>query len=151
MLKTVCSRICEQKMYERKSRNFYLAAARPNNARAARSMTETSLNRLSIADRCPLSLHKQRKSEHFLTAASCHKPTHAVQQNVLMMFQRRLACVDRIGNHRFLRRVHNSWQPDREGGPAARFAGAPATPKSALGPSWSTTPGTTRAPSSPRT
>src|SRR3974390_3212032 len=75
------SRICEQKMYEQKSRNFYLAAARPNNARAARSMTETSLNRVSIADRCPLSLHKQRKSEHFLTAASCQKETYAVQQS----------------------------------------------------------------------
>src|SRR5262249_52314237 len=40
---------------------------------AARSMTETFLNRLSIADRCPLSPHKRRKSGHFLTAASCQK------------------------------------------------------------------------------
>src|SRR6516165_7680990 len=79
--KTVCSRICEQKMYEQKSRNFYLAAVRPNNARAARSMTETFLNRLSIADRCPLSLHKQRKSEHFLTAASCHERTKCTVAN----------------------------------------------------------------------
>src|SRR6516162_4890812 len=78
---TVWSRICEQKMYERKSWNCYLTAARPNNARAARSMTETFLNRLSIADRCPLSPHKRRKRGHFLTAASCQEETYAVQQN----------------------------------------------------------------------
>jgi hypothetical protein len=42
---------------------------------AARSMTETFLNRLSIADRCPLSPHKRRKSGYFLTAASCHNRT----------------------------------------------------------------------------
>jgi hypothetical protein len=35
---------------------------------AARCMTETFLNRLSIAGRCPLSPHKRRKSGHFLTA-----------------------------------------------------------------------------------
>ena len=45
---------------------------------AARSMTETFLNRLSIADRCPLSPHKRRKSEHFLTAASCHNRTKCI-------------------------------------------------------------------------
>ena len=41
---------------------------------AARSMTETFLNRLSIADRCPLSPHKRRKRGHFLTAALCKNP-----------------------------------------------------------------------------
>ena len=40
---------------------------------------------------------------------SCHEPTYAVQQSLLMMFQRRLSCVGWIGSHHFLRSVHNSW------------------------------------------
>jgi len=38
-----------------------------------------------------------------------HFRTHAVQQNLLMMFQRRLSCVGQIGGHRFLRSVDNPW------------------------------------------
>jgi len=40
---------------------------------AARSMTATFLNRLSISDRRPLSPHKRRR--YFLTAASCYNRT----------------------------------------------------------------------------
>ena len=42
-----------------------------------------------------------------------------VQQNLLMMLQRRLYCV---GGSHFLGSVHNSRQPDREGRAAAKFA-----------------------------
>src|SRR5258706_1566172 len=37
----------------------------------------------------------------------CDFRTLAVQQNLLMMFQRRLSCVGQIGGHRFLRSVDN--------------------------------------------
>jgi hypothetical protein len=40
----------------------------------------------------------------------------------LMRFQRRLSGMGRIGSHHFLRSLHNSWQPDREGRSAAGFA-----------------------------
>ena len=40
----------------------------------------------------------------------------------LMMFQRRLSCVGRIGCHRFLHSVHNSRQLDREGRSATGLA-----------------------------
>src|SRR3984893_3562602 len=56
------------------------------------------------------------------TSRSCNKPTYAVQQKPLMMFQCHLCGMGWIGRHRFLGNFHNSWQPDREGGPAARFA-----------------------------
>src|SRR6202048_3219055 len=39
-----------------------------------------------------------------------------------MMLQRRLSCVGRMANHRFLRSVHNPRQPDREGRAAAGLA-----------------------------
>ena len=34
----------------------------------------------------------------------------------------RLSSISRIGSHHFLRSVHNSWQPDREGQSATRLA-----------------------------
>src|SRR3974390_957885 len=92
------SRICEQQMYERKSRNFYLAAARPNNARAARSMTETFLNRLSIADGCPLSPHKRRKRGHFLTAALCHRTKSLRDSGGMWLVRGVFPTVEIVGN-----------------------------------------------------
>ena len=50
-----------------------------------------------------------------LLVTQCHKPTYAVQQNPLMMLQRRLFCMGRIGSHHFLRSVHNPRRPDRKG------------------------------------
>jgi hypothetical protein len=34
----------------------------------------------------------------------------------------RLSSISRIGSHHFLRSIHNSWQPDREGQSATRLA-----------------------------
>ena len=45
---------------------------------------------------CPLYPRKRTKSRHVGTSALCQKRTYAVQQNVLMMFQRRLSCVGRL-------------------------------------------------------
>src|SRR5215475_4597546 len=41
-------------------------------------------------------LEKRTKSRHVGTSALCQKRTYAVQQNLLMMFQRRLSCVGRL-------------------------------------------------------
>jgi hypothetical protein len=57
----------------------------------------------------------------------CQFRTHAVQKNLLIMFQRRLSCVGRIGSNRFLRSIHNSRQLDREGRSATRLARRPAS------------------------
>ena len=45
---------------------------------------------------CPLYPRKRTKSRHVGTSALCQKRTYAVQQNLLMMFQRRLSCVGRL-------------------------------------------------------
>jgi hypothetical protein len=56
---------------------------------------------------CPLRSDRVRTFAPQRIDAVCHNRTRAVQQNLLMMFQRRLSCVGRIGNHHFLRNVHN--------------------------------------------
>jgi hypothetical protein len=62
-----------------------------------------------------------RECAHSGTAASCHKPTYAVQQNLLVAFECSLRRIGRIGSHHFLRSIHNSRQPDREGRAVARL------------------------------
>src|SRR5262249_23888280 len=52
---------------------------------------------------------KRTNSRSLDLSALCHFRTHAVQQNLLTMFQRRLSCVGQIGGHRFLRSVDNPW------------------------------------------
>jgi hypothetical protein len=56
---------------------------------------------------CPLCPESGQTAGRLAISALCHKRTYAVQQNLLMMFQRRLSCMDKIGGQRFLRSVDN--------------------------------------------
>jgi hypothetical protein len=77
--------------------------ARDTVRRRARNFTSGSL----------LGSRRLARRQHTLASAASAAPghfrTHAVQQNLLMMFQRRLSCVGQIGGHRFLRSVDNPW------------------------------------------
>jgi hypothetical protein len=88
-----------------------------NHCRSAQPMSLMgqlhALPRRSIAVRfTPISRPRQDGLNATLCAMSRHMQR---RKKLLMMSQRRLFCVGRIGKHRFHRSVYDSWQPNREG------------------------------------
>jgi hypothetical protein len=62
------------------------------------------------------------KSGHHFRSALCQEETLRGYPELAIWSLMRLSSISRIGSHHFLRSVHNSWQPDREGQSATRLA-----------------------------
>src|SRR5438270_1965891 len=87
-------------------------AAPPSTVMNSRRLIDSTSGSTGEAITSPDAVHRSKIPQP--KSLMGYNRTHAVQEKLLMIFQRRLSCVGRIGAHHFLRSVDNPRQPDRE-------------------------------------